>query len=199
MYNLATISVFGVTARTLRAEPIPTGLIGGAVYFVFDELWEGLTKNVTFKGTAEVTILNVQDYAWLPKEVIAEPRIPVKVGITGVNAEGTEVIPTLWADLGATRPAAPTDLGEGIEDQGPVPPVWAQILAQLNKFRNSLALVDQETGLTYKICVSNGDLTIENVDLVTDRDSATLVDQITGEMYKIYVSNGELMMEEGEV
>ena len=60
----------------------------------------------------------------IPAEVVAEAGGKLLVGVYGVNAEGTLVIPTLWADLGHVRYAAEPS---GDESTDPALPVWAQL------------------------------------------------------------------------
>ena len=130
--EIAKVRITGVQAHLISAMEIPRGIIGATVALEFaDPIWEGLTKNVMFVGAKDVTILDVQDTVPLPPEVVACINVVVKLGICGVNADGTMAIPTLWAELGPVKPAAPVDLGFD-----PQLPVWAQLQTKIGDLRN---------------------------------------------------------------
>lgn len=133
--EIAKIQVSGVTARRIYCNPIPRGITGATVAIEYaDPMWEGLIKNVVFEGLETVTILDVENSVYLPPEVVSAQNILVKMGLCGVNADGTVVIPTLWAELGVIKSAVPVDVhpDDAIPDAPPTPPVWAQLQADMD-------------------------------------------------------------------
>lgn len=130
--EIAKVSISGVSAQTMSASPIPVGIIGSTVTLEFnDPTWDGLTKNVVFVGAKDVEVLDVQDRVVLPAEVITAPNILVRMGICGIAADGSLAIPTLWADLGVTRPGTPVNMGSN-----PTLPIWAQLMNMIGSPRN---------------------------------------------------------------
>ena len=132
---VANVTVSGTEAYAALVSPLTQGITGAKVQLNFaDPMWSNLIRNVTFKGVVDTPpILDVGDSVYLPPEVVSEAGVPVAIGVTGISEDGSEIIPTIWADLGVTRSAAPTDLEGGVEDQAPVPPVWAQLEAKVVK------------------------------------------------------------------
>lgn len=129
--EIAKVKVTGTRAYTTEALDIPQGIVGATVSFEFGPEWAGLTKNVVFVGAKDVEILGIQDSVYLPPEVVSTPNIIVRVGVVGVDGNKKMVIPTLWADLGAVKPAAPVDMG-----YDPTLPIWAQLLVMIGDLRN---------------------------------------------------------------
>lgn len=129
--EIAKVKVTGTRAYATEALDIPQGIVGATVSFDFGPEWAGLTKNVVFVGVTDKEILNIQDSVYLPPEVVSAPNIIVKVGVVGVDANKKMAIPTLWADLGAVKPATPVDMG-----YDPTLPIWAQLLGMIGDLRN---------------------------------------------------------------
>ena len=129
--EIAKVKVTGTRAYTTEALDIPQGIVGATVSFEFGPEWAGLTKNVVFVGAKDVEILGIQDSVYLPPEVVSTSNIIVRVGVVGVDGNKKMVIPTLWADLGAVKPAAPVDMG-----YDPTLPIWAQLLVMIGDLRN---------------------------------------------------------------
>lgn len=91
-----------------------------------DPLWDGLTKTVVFRGAVAKDVINAGETVTVPPEVLAVSSRVLSVGVYGVDADGTLVIPTLWADLGKVMPSADPS---GDTSTNPSPPVWAQLSA----------------------------------------------------------------------
>lgn len=123
---IAKIQVTGVQANVLERVPVPAGIVGGRIEFVYDEAWEGLQKTVVITGAVTKDIVNAGDMVTVPAECVAKKMVRLHVGVYGMDDSGTLAIPTLWADLGiicdATDPSGDTSTDESF-------PVWAQILA----------------------------------------------------------------------
>ena len=128
---IGKIKVTGTRAYTAEALDIPQGIVGAEVAFDFSADWAGLTKNVVFVGAKDVEILDIQDSVYLPPEVVSTTNINVRVGVVGLDANRKLVIPTLWADLGTVKPAAPVDMG-----YDPTLPIWAQLMGMIGDLRS---------------------------------------------------------------
>lgn len=127
--RIAEITVQGVEATASIESKITAGMVGATVRIQYpDPYWAGLVKNITFKGADEVTLLNVGDTVTIPPQTVAKANVRLQVGIVGISADGTtQVTPTLWADLGVVKAAAPTDP----KNSGDMPttnvPFWSQL------------------------------------------------------------------------
>ena len=133
-YKIATVCVSGAKAVAIDVQPIPRGITGAVVEFIYDDdLWAGLTKKVSFRGTSKTEKVYGSDTVPFPAEVAQREKAWVSVGVTGVSADGEMVIPTLWADLGTVVDSA---YGNYPAPGEPVPPVWAQILAMIGDLDN---------------------------------------------------------------
>ena len=133
-YKIATVCVSGATAVAIDLKPIPRGITGAVVEFLYDDdIWAGLRKKVAFRGSGEVEEICDSDTVIFPTEVAQQKNKRVTVGVTGVSEDGTIVIPTLWADLGTVKDSACGDYPAPGE---PVPPIWAQLLAMIGTLEN---------------------------------------------------------------
>lgn len=129
MYKIATIHVSGVEARAVDLKKIPLNITGASVIFIYDDpMWAGLTKNVVFDGSETVSILNAGEVVQFPPEVAGAVNQNVRVGVCGTNAEGTVIIPTIWADLGSVRPSAYGSFPPPAEKHLPV---WVQLQSMI--------------------------------------------------------------------
>ena len=125
--EVAHIHVSGTQAHPGRVQPIPAGIVGAFVRMSYtDDPWDGLIRNVVFRHEGKsVVILNAGKTVQLPAELVAEPsRELVYVGVCGVDANDTVLIPTLWAKIGPVNPS-PSLSGEPAAD--PSLPIWAQL------------------------------------------------------------------------
>lgn len=125
--EVAHIHVSGTQAHPGRVQPITAGIVGAVVRMSYtDDPWDGLIRNVVFRHDGKsVVILNAGKTVQLPAELVAEPsREPVFVGVCGVDANDTVLIPTLWAKIGPVNPS-PSLSGEPAV--GPSLPIWAQL------------------------------------------------------------------------
>jgi hypothetical protein len=125
--EVAHIHVSGTQAHPGRVQPITAGIVGAVVRMSYtDDPWDGLIRNVVFRHEGKsVVILNAGKSVQLPAELVAEPsREPVFVGVCGVDADDTVLVPTLWAKIGPVNPS-PSLFGEPAAD--PSLPIWAQL------------------------------------------------------------------------
>lgn len=126
--------VANVTGARIRLEvsgPLTSGMVGVPVSFTFNEAWEGLTKTAVFRAGRKsldcVGIDNIQTETTVPWELMEKVGRVLFLGIYGCNADGTVVIPTVWAEVGRIRPGADP---AGDESTDPSQPVWAQLAAE---------------------------------------------------------------------
>ena len=116
-----------VTGASAQAEVdglLTSGMVGIPVTIVCDGAWDGLTKSMVCRaGSIVKTILNVGNTATVAHECMV-PNQTLYIGIEGRNADGTLVIPTVWAKCGVISPGANADADPSAD---PTLPVWAQI------------------------------------------------------------------------
>lgn len=125
--EVAHIHVSGTQAHPGRVQPITAGIVGAVVRMSYtDDPWDGLIRNVVFRHEGKsVVILNAGKTVQLPAELVTEPsREPVFVGVCGVDANDTVLIPTLWAKIG---PVSPSPSLSGEPEADPSLPIWAQL------------------------------------------------------------------------
>lgn len=120
-----------VTGASARAEVdglLTSGMVGIPVTIVCDGAWDGLTKSMVCRaGSIVKTILNVGCTATVAHECMV-PNQTLFIGIEGRNADGTLVIPTVWARCGLIFSGATTDADPSTD---PSLPVWAQVQAMI--------------------------------------------------------------------
>lgn len=126
---IAKIQVNGVRARVVYRKNIPAGIIGAQVELDYaEDIWKGLRKTVVFKGAVTKDVVTDANLVTIPAEAVSVPRITLKAGVYGVDADGNLAIPTLWADLGRICDSA-NPSGDTTTD--PSLPVWAQLQAMI--------------------------------------------------------------------
>ena len=124
---MINILVDNVSVTVTETEILTAGRVGLECSVNFQGgAWGGLVKKITFEGTESRTLILSGATVVIPWECLAESGYKLRVGVCGENANGTIVIPTLWADIGKIKAAAPRDGESPIE---PTPSVIAQIQA----------------------------------------------------------------------
>lgn len=122
------IQINHACAAVKSCRLLTSGMVGATVHFVFDEVWDGLTKTAVFKAGDKVfDVLDTQwedDICAIPHEVLAVAGVNLAVGVYGTDAGGKLVIPTVYADCGKIRAGADPS---GDESAEPTAPVWAQL------------------------------------------------------------------------
>ena len=121
------IEVTGNIARvTEKPAKITSGTVGLPVEFSFDSQWELLRKIAVFRAgniTKSVEIPIVGNA--VPWEVLEKPGVWLSVGVYGANADGTVVIPTIWANV------CPIQVGvnpDGDPSTDPTLPIWQTMM-----------------------------------------------------------------------
>lgn len=127
--KIAEVRVNGCRCEVTYLEPIPKGIVGAVVSIAYtDPAWDNLRKTVVFRGTVTKDVLAPGSEVTIPAEVVSSAGVPLCMGVYGVDAEGTVVMPTIWAELGTVQSAAAPS-GDG--STSPSLPVWAQIQAMI--------------------------------------------------------------------
>lgn len=129
-----TLIVTGASIRSEVNGVLTSGMVGIPVTIQYDEAWNGLTKNLVCRcgkwGPARGdtrTILNVGNAASVAHEVM-QAEHTLFLGIEGYDADGTLVMPTMWANCGFIHPGANADADpSGSPDLS----LWAQLQAQI--------------------------------------------------------------------
>jgi len=113
-----------------RPAAITAGTVGLAVEFTFDSQWEGLAKTAVFRAGDKVIATTLErDTHTVPWEVLEKPDLWLSIGVYGANAEGTVVIPTLWAKVAVVHTGVDPEGDPALE---PSVPIWQEVLTQVN-------------------------------------------------------------------
>lgn len=121
------IEVTGNIARvTEKPARITSGTAGLPVEFTFDSSWDGLHKVAVFRaGCISKTVDNPKAGDTVPWEVLVKPGLWLSVGVYGTNEDGSEVIPTIWANV------SPISVGVNPDDDPstePTPSIWQTMM-----------------------------------------------------------------------
>lgn len=130
---ITTIQVTANYARTGVRQLLTAGLKGARVAFSFDSAWDGLSKTAVFRCNGVTKdVLDLDTECEIPPEVLAFPEQTLCAGVYGTNADGTEVIPTIWASLGQVYKSADPS---GDTSTQASPEIWAQLQAQIDDLK----------------------------------------------------------------
>ena len=138
------IEVIGNIAKvTDKPAVITSGTVGLMAEFTFDSQWEGLTKTAVFRACGVMkSVDDIGTEVTVPWEVLMKHGVWLTVGVTGINRDGTIVIPTLWANVCVIKPGATT---EGDPGADPTLPVWQQIKNDVENLCSVYLLPDGES------------------------------------------------------
>ena len=138
------IEVIGNIAKvTDKPAVITSGTVGLMAEFTFDSQWEGLTKTAVFRACGVMkSVDDIGTEVTVPWEVLKKHGVWLTVGVTGINRDGTIVIPTLWANVCVIKPGATT---EGDPGADPTLPVWQQIKNDVENLCSVYLLADGES------------------------------------------------------
>ena len=129
--------VEGARARAEVQGVLTSGMVGIPVTIEYDGIWDGLSKNLVcrcglecgkFVGVTK-TILGIGTVAKVAPEVMVAGKV-LYLGIEGYNADGTLVIPTIWACCGAIQEGTRTE--GGVSDI-PTLPIWDQLQVKVDQ------------------------------------------------------------------
>ena len=119
------ITCKGNSAICTRAARLTSGMVGLQCEFVFDGAWDGLARTAVFTaGNEKRDVLLTGDTCTVPWEVLKTAGYQLVIGVYGSNAEGTLVIPTVYAMCGGIASGADPS---GDESTDPTLPVWGQM------------------------------------------------------------------------
>ncbi len=121
------VEVTGNIARVIeKPSKITSGTVGLPIEFVFDSQWEGLRKVAVFRaGNIIKTVDNPEAGTTVPWEVLEKPNAWLSIGAYGTNAEGSVVIPTIWANVCVIHVGVNPD-GDPTTD--PTLPIWQTMM-----------------------------------------------------------------------
>lgn len=115
-------------AQTRSEEFLTSGMAGVQLCFEFSGDWDGLHKTAVFtNGKVTVDVLEEKwrgNVCTIPHECLAQAYTRLRVGVYGVSADGSLVIPTVYADCGIIHVGADPS---GDKSTDPSLPVWKQI------------------------------------------------------------------------
>ena len=118
--------VNGAAISIEMSGDLTSGMVGVPVSFEFDSAWDSLIKTAVFRaGKVSKDRIDVSAETTVPWEVITQKNYKLEIGVYGCNAEGTVVIPTVWAVAGQIYPGADPS---GDPSTAPSLPVWQQLL-----------------------------------------------------------------------
>ena len=130
--ELAKMEVSRAEIRKVHRGKLTSGMVGAEIAFSFDDAWDGLNRIAVFKAGGTVKdVLLVGESCVIPHEVLERP-VHLVVGVYGTDADGSVVIPTVWADLGMVEQGAKPS---GEISRKPTPEVWAQILGMIGDLK----------------------------------------------------------------
>ena len=119
------ITCKGNSAICTRTERLTSGMVGLQCEFMFDDAWDGLAKTAVFTaGNEKRDVLLTGAVCTVPWEVLKTAGYQLVIGVYGTNAEGTLVIPTVYAMCGGIASGADPS---GDESTDPTLPVWGQM------------------------------------------------------------------------
>lgn len=125
-----TIQVSGNQVFVTNRQPLVAGTVGMPVEFTFDGHWQDLQKTAVFRCDGiTYTVLELEDRAAIPWELLRKPGCTVYTGVYGASADGAVQTPTLWVELGTVQPGADPS---GDESADPTLPVWQQLSNRLD-------------------------------------------------------------------
>lgn len=141
-----TLTVTGATATAAVSGPLTSGMVGIPVTIACDKAWNGLIKNLVCKcsrwGLAHTetrTILNIGETALVAHEVM-QAEHTLYLGIEGYSADGSLVMPTMWASCGYIHPGANADADPTVS---PSLPVWGQLQMEVAALKQSSITQEQ--------------------------------------------------------
>ena len=118
------IEVSGNIARVIeRPAKITSGTVGLPIEFTFDSQWDNLRKVTVFR--AGNVIKSVENPTTVPWEVLEKPGVWLSVGVYGTNADGSVVIPTIWANVSVIHVGVNPG---GDPSTDPTLPIWQTMM-----------------------------------------------------------------------
>lgn len=128
------ITCKGNSAICTRTERLTSGMVGLQCKFEFDSAWDGLARTAVFlAGNEKRDVLLTGDTCTVPWEVLKTAGYQLVIGVYGTNADGTLVIPTVYAMCGGIASGADPS---GDESTDPTLPVWGQLQGMIGNLND---------------------------------------------------------------
>ena len=128
------ITCKGNSAICTRTERLTSGMVGLQCKFEFDSAWDGLARTAVFlAGNEKRDVMLTGAICTVPWEVLKTAGYQLVIGVYGTNAEGTLVIPTVYAMCGGIASGADPSGDESVE---PTLPVWGQMQGMIGDLAN---------------------------------------------------------------
>ena len=126
--------VSGARIQAKVCGPLTGGMVGVPVSILYDDIWENLTKTLVCRGGDRIfrAVSGIGAETTVAPEVL-RPRIHLFLGIEGRSADGTLVIPTLWADCGPILDGANVSADESTQEDNPF---WFQLQNRIGSLEN---------------------------------------------------------------
>lgn len=180
------LNVSGAQIQAKVCGVLTAGMVGIPVTISYDNAWEGLTKTLVCKGgglTPKV-ILGIGTETTVAPEVM-RAGVNLCLGVEGRNADGTLVIPTLWADCGPIQEGAAASEEESVTRDTSL---WAQLLSRIGTLED---LTTQEKGsLVGAVNELDAALADHNADINAHPDLRAKITQLMLHAYLFSDSSG---------
>ncbi len=135
-------SAKGAAATAEKIGILTEGMVGVPVSFSFDGAWDGLNIIAVFRcgGVTKDRVLIGANQTTVPWEVLKRQGL-LEIGAEGRSADGSVVIPTVWAKVGQLLPGANASADPGLE---PSPAVYDEIMSAMGNL-NTLQTKDKQS------------------------------------------------------
>lgn len=128
------LTLTGAEACAKTTGVLTSGMVGVEVGILCDSAWDGLTKTLVCKSSAgERVVLHVGETAQVPYEVLClKEEVPdvLWIGLEGRNADGTLVMPSVWAQAGVILPGVSPEGDPALDAENPA---WAELAAGMGE------------------------------------------------------------------
>lgn len=130
------IDVTGNIARVIeKPTRITSGTVGMPAEFTFDSQWDGLSKVAVFRAGDLVMAVDIPEAeTTVPWEILDKPNVWLSVGVYGVSADGSVVIPTTWANVSKIHVGVDLD---GDHSTDPTLPIWQKIMNRIDNLSSA--------------------------------------------------------------
>lgn len=135
-------SAKGAAATAEKIGILTAGMVGVPVTFSFDSAWDGLNIIAVFRcgGVVKDRVLIGTNQTTVPWEVLKRKGL-LEIGAEGRSADGSVVIPTVWAGVGQILPGANASADPGLE---PTPTAYDEIMSAMGNL-NALQTKTKES------------------------------------------------------
>ena len=158
------IDVTGNVVRVIeRPAKITSGTVGMPVEFDFDSQWDNLWKLAVFQAGCVTKTIEISGAdLTVPWEVLEKPGVLLNIGVYGTNADGTVVIPSIWANVCAINRGVDPD---GDPTTEPTKSMWHTMLEYISSLTTKPALRVAKISLPASAWVGNNKLYSQVVDV----------------------------------